>query len=131
MKRIATLFAALALTLTAQAQTKAVDFTQVLKGLDGTQFTRQDPPINGKATEVVPMTLGDVAVNALETPIQDDLKLSGEDKFKMDLLARKVYKAKSVSLTPDEINLIKNRIGKLYGANIVGSAWRAIDPEAK
>jgi hypothetical protein len=129
MKRIATLFAALALTLTAQAQSRTVDFTQVIKGLDGTPFTVTSGADAAKKAEQ--LTLGDVAVNALETVVPDDVKLSGEDKFKLDLLARKVYKAKSAALTGEEVNLLKQRIGKLYGATIVGVAWRMLDPEAK
>lgn len=129
MKFIAILFVTLALTLTAQAQSRAIDFTQALKGLDGTPFTH--PASTQKNAKLEPLTLGDVAVNALETPIPDDVRLSGEDKFKMDELARKVYGAKSVTLTPDEIKTLKERIGKLYGATIVGEAWRMLEPAAK
>ena len=130
MKLITTLFAALALTLTAQAQGHAIDFTQVMKGLDGTAFT-QTSGTTEKPQKPEQITLGDISVNALETLMPDDAKLTGEDKFKMDMLARKVYKAKSVTLSTDEVNLLKQRIGKLYGATIVGAAWRMLDPEAK
>lgn len=122
--------AALALTLTAQAQSRAIDFTQVMKGLDGTPFTQTNSAVD-KTPKQEQLTLGDVSVNALETLVPEDAKLTGEDKFKMDLLARKVYKAKSVTLTADEVKLLKERIGKLYGATIVGAAWRMLDPEAK
>lgn len=130
MKIIATLLAALALTVSAAAQNRTIDFTQVIKNLNGEPFTTQGVTQKPDA-KPENLTLGDVAVNALETPVPDDSKLTGEDKFKMDLLARKVYKAKSVSLTPEEIKTIKDRIGKIYAATVVGAAWRLLDPEAK
>lgn len=128
MKIIATILAALAFTVSAAAQNRTIDFTQEIKGLNGEPFTQ--PITNKPNTKPENLTLGDVTVNALETPVPDDIKLSGEDKFKMDLLARKVYKAKAVALTPDEIKTIKDRIGKIYAATVVGAAWRLLDPEA-
>lgn len=114
----------LALTLTAAAQSHPINFTQEITSLDGKPIMAPASPTDPKTQ---PVTLGDVCVNALETMMQDDAKLTGKDKFDMDLLARKIYKQKSASLSPEEIKLIKDRIGKIYSATIVGPAWRMLD----
>lgn len=105
---------------------RTIDFTQVIKAVDGKPILtpKGEPGPDAGA----PLTLGDVAVNALENVSQEDQKLSGEEKFKMDILARKIYKAKAAKLTLEEVTLIKNRIGRLYGPMVVGAAWHELDP---
>lgn len=127
MKIIATLFAALALTLSASAQTHTIDFTQEVKGLDDKPIMQ--PLATDSGAKPVALTLGDVAVNALVTPMDGDIKLTGEDKFKMNELARKIYKHKAVVLTAEDLKLVKERIGKLYAATVVGYAWHVLDGE--
>ena len=99
-----------------------IDFTQEIKGLDG------KPVMNGDAKPSVAMTLGDVAVVALETSLDEDKSVTGAVKFERDELARKVYKKSSVVLTAEQLASIKERIGKVYSAMIVGAAWRLLDP---
>src|SRR5208282_870450 len=111
--------------LTAQDQPKAetprkIDFTQEIKGLDG------KPVMNGDAKPSMPMTLGDVAVVALEASLDEDKGVTGAMKFERDELARKVYKKSSVVLTAEQLATIKERIGKVYSAMIVGAAWRLL-----
>jgi hypothetical protein len=95
---------------------------RVKRGLDGkpVMMTDSKPP--------VPMTLGDVAVTALETSLDEDRGITGAVKFERDELARKVYKKSSVILTAEQLASIKERIGKVYSAMIVGAAWRLLDP---
>jgi len=88
-------------------------------------------PIPGGDAKTPVLTLGIVAVNALESILEEDRGQTGSDKFKADELARKVYKAKAAVLTVEEISLIKTRIGKAYGPLIVGYAWRLLDPATK
>jgi hypothetical protein len=99
-----------------------IDFTQEIKGLDG------KPVMNGDVKPAVAMTLGDVAVVALETSLDEDKGITGAVKFERDELARKVYKKSSVVLTAEQLASIKERIGKVYSAMIVGAAWRLLDP---
>lgn len=127
MKPIAAILLFCAISLPAQSP-RSINFTQEIHGIDGTAIPM---PISKPTDKPQNMTLGDVAVNALESMTQDDQKLTGEDKFKMDLLARKIYKAKAATLTPEEIKLIKDRIGKFYSVAVVGPAWRMLDPEQK
>lgn len=117
----------LALTLTAAAQSHTINFTQEITSLDGKPVMA---PTSATDPKPQPITLGDVSVNALETMMQEDAKLTGLDKYNMDVLAHKIYKQKSAVLTAEEIKLIKDRIGKIYSATIVGPAWRMLD-EAK
>lgn len=100
-----------------------INFTEVLQGLDG-------KPLAG-ADKDKPLTLGDVAVTALESPTEDDKAKTGEEKFKLDQLARKVYQNKSVTLTVEEIATIKERIGKIYGPLVVGATYPLLDPAQK
>lgn len=121
MKRA--ILAAILLSIPLVAHAQKVDFTQVLHDAHGEPFVAQvDPqPAPQRA-----MTLGDVAVNALETPLPDDAKLSGEEKFKMDELARLVL-SKKAHPTPEQIATIKARIGKMYSPALVGAAWLILD----
>ena len=99
-----------------------IDFTQTIMGYDGKAIP------NGDTKSPADLTLSDVCVMALSTPIETDRQSTGLDKFKLDTLARKIYHNKKVSLTVEDISTIKERIGKVYGPVIVGAAWRILDP---
>ena len=112
---------------------KPIDFTAKLHDLDGKaiQVTGADGKgIVGADGKVQELTLGDVSVNALEGGLAEDANVAGSVKFQRDELARKIYKHSNVSLSVEDIALIKERIGKLYGSMIIGSAWRLLDPVA-
>jgi hypothetical protein len=122
MKKLAILLLLVGAIAPAQSTPRHFDFDQVLIGIDG------KPLQNGDARTPTPLTLGDAAVNALESQTPDDAKSSGAEKFKLDELARKVYRNKDVTLSVEEIAIIKDRIGKVYGPMVVGAAWRILDP---
>jgi hypothetical protein len=105
------------LALSAQTPTK-IDFTQKLVGSDGKLLT------NGP----IVLTLGEVAMTALETLTDSDRQATGAEKFKWDELARKVYGKKDVVLSVPDINLIIERIGKVYTPAVIGAAWPLLDP---
>jgi hypothetical protein len=98
------------------------DFTQTLTGFDG------KPIINGDAKNGSSLTLGEACINALEATLQSDAQTTGADKFKLDQLARKIYRSTDVVLSIEEIALLKERIGKVYSPVVVGAAWRVLDP---
>lgn len=121
MKRLAYLLLIAASFLVAQS--KGIDFTVKLVNIDGKPFT------NGDAKPAADLTLKDACVLALESSTDDDRQATGADKFKRDELARKIYHdAKNAILTVDELALIKDRVGKIYGAAVVGAVWRLLDP---
>ena len=109
--------------LLAQPPSHHIDFTQPLIGFDN------KPLILPNATR--PMTLGEAVVNALLTSTPDDQKLSGVEKYKLDALARKVYAAKDVELSVEELATIKDRVGKVSTPILVGAVWRILDPTEK
>ena len=121
---------ALALTLIlagtmafAQVQQPVVtDFTSILTGLDG------KPLMTGDTKAPTGLTLGDVCVQALETPLEEDKQMDGSKKFALDQLARKIYHNKAATLSLEDLTLLKQRVGKAYGPLVVGAAWRLLDP---
>jgi hypothetical protein len=115
--------ASIGLKLLAQESPRHIDFTQVLKDLDGKPL-----PVNPDGKLPAPATLGYVAKEALVNALQGDPP-EGSAKFDHWQLAAKVYPDKSdVVLTAEEIATIKERIGKGFPALVVGPAWRLLDP---
>lgn len=106
-------------------QPRHIDFTQALMGIDGKKLVR------GDAKQPETITLGDIAVQALETPLEEDKQMQGDAKFKLDLLARRIYRNADVVLSVEDTALLKQRIGKAYGPMVVGAAWRLLDPAEK
>jgi hypothetical protein len=86
-----------------------IDFSQVPKALDGTDFTE-----NGK-----PVTLFYLASNALlSDPSKSDRGY--EQKKAIYALAEKISKGPYVDVTDDELALIKIKVGEFYPAGLVG-----------
>lgn len=111
-----------------------VDFTQILTGPDGKPLPGMDCKAEQGKPDPVPgqtcsaLTLSDAAVVALEAVLEEDRSADPKKKFENDQLARKVYKQKSIVLLLDEVTKIKDRIGKAFGAAVVGAAWPILDP---
>lgn len=118
-----------ALILPAHAdEPRHLDFTVALTGIDGRPMTHTDA--KGAPTDEI-LTLGDVCVIALEMQIEEDKNLPADKKFQRDELARKVYKRNDVVLEAQDLAMLKERIGKVYGPAQVGPAWRLLDPAMK
>lgn len=105
------------------ADSKSIDFTVVLKDLDGKPITQQKE-VNGPQ---VGLTLGDTTINAINASLPEDQNLTGVVKFERFELMRKVYKNKSATLTPAEVTIIKERISKLYSPLVIGAAYELLD----
>jgi hypothetical protein len=99
----------------------AIDFTAKL-------YTVGNKPIVRDSASKEAMTLGDAAVEALESITDEDRNAPAAKKFERDRLARKVYQQSAVVLSVEEVAEIKDRIGKLYGAAVIGAAWPLLDP---
>ena len=116
------LFLSGAMLIAALSAAYAIDFSSPITQLNGEPFVGQD----GKTMNT---TLAIVAENALLASYQDEQNLSGEDKVKRFVLARKIHEnEKNVELTADEITLIKKLIAKSYNPLITGESWRILDP---
>jgi len=116
--------------LMAQVSPIHIDATTKLKTYGNKIITTDGKP------DSPAVTLGDVIVMALETPLTTDKDLTPADKFQHDALARKLYgsdgKLKTdVILTLDEVKLIKDRVGEAYGAQVIGAVWPLLDASEK
>lgn len=126
MRTTAVLIAALVLALPLTAKAAKIDLTQELRDAQGRPFIYQIEPDPAKPR---PMTLADACVNALETTTQDDSRLTGEQKFKMDELARQILSKSATPLTVEQIAILKERIGKIYSPAVIGAAWRLLEEQ--
>ena len=98
-----------------------VDMTQTLLGVDGN-------PVHDETGEAV--VLRALCINALMAVMEEDKNQSGEEKLKADELARRLYNEDMPDLTPEELAKLKERVGKMYGAVVVGPIYRILNGEA-
>jgi len=116
----------------ALAEERGIDFTQIVIGVTGEPLTQagkdcKPGQVPGKDCPLEPQTLGDLALVALLAQIDEDRNLDPRKKYERDQLARKIFKNRNAALSPEEIALIKERIGKVYGPAQVGAAWPLLD----
>ena len=97
-----------------------IDFSMALKALAGDEIK------DGKGET---FTLRDAAVVALDAVSDEDRKLEGKEKYRRGALASRIYGAKeAIALDVDDLKLVKDLIGKIYGPRIVKEAWDLLDP---
>ena len=98
-----------------------IDFAVALKSLSGDEIK------DGKGEA---FTLRDAAVVALDAVSDDDRKLDGKEKYRRGHLATRIYGTKEpIALDVDELKLVKDLIGKIYGPRIVKETWDILDPQ--
>jgi hypothetical protein len=96
-----------------------VDFSQQIKGLDGVALKGED----GKE-----LTLATVCTNAVLANFQDEANLSGEEKVKRYDLALAIYSStEPLDLKSEDVALIKKLVAKMFGALVVGQAFRMLE----
>ena len=127
MKSILVFIALFAFTAVVAAQTPksaGVDFNRALVSEVGAQLTGPD----GKA----PLTLLDVASTALLANLPSDQGLSGQQKYDLYDLARRIKTGpQPVALSETDLATLRKRIGEVFGPGVVGPAWKALDPALK
>lgn len=109
----------------------AIDFEATIKNSDGTPVTDKDG---------VPLikqpTLGSLCESALFAQYADERDATGketitpEEKFSRWKLSTKLH-GNNVTLSAEELALLKKFVGKAYGPLVVGQAWTLLDPGAK
>lgn len=72
------------------------------------------------------ITLGKACVTALTIVLQDE-KISGDEKFKRYMLATKIVEGGEIIITTEEIVMLKDLIGKVYGPTIVGPVYMQLE----
>lgn len=96
-----------------------VDFSQEIKTVEGESipFDKKDKTL-----------LKDLALQVLGLVFRDEQdSLSEEEKIKRWLLKVKIVTSPDTELTIDEAALIKKRIGKAYGPDYVGPAFKILE----
>ena len=88
-----------------------VKLNVVLKSPNGDNLMDND----GKGN-AIDATLKNCIVNALFAPVQDE---KGIDKVKKYDLAMKCYKNDEIDLTPEEMTLIRERVGIVFPSPLV------------
>jgi hypothetical protein len=100
-----------------------IDFSQVLKEHTGGGM---------KQTGGKEFTLGHACVTALDALTEESGKIGGEEKHRRGALADKIYRTKEpISLSVEDVALIKGIIGKIFGPHVVYEAWNLLDPPGK
>ena len=95
-----------------------IDFSQVLKAVDGVTLNRKD----------VPLELRTIVCEALMASYREEEGLAGEEKHKRYKLSQKIYRETGpVNVTIEEISVIKKLVGLLYGPTIVGPSYDALE----
>lgn len=96
------------------------DFSQCFKDLDGSQIES-----NGKA-----LSLRIVAISALQGVYEDEARLPADEKIKRHNLAVKIHADNVVSLTAEDVALIKQLINKAYPSPlVVAQSWAMLEAE--
>jgi hypothetical protein len=94
-----------------------IKINETLKGIDGVEILKGD---KGHA-----LTLKDICVNSVLTPIQED---DDRKKFEKYEIFKKVRDAKDfVELTVEEIALTKKAIGKIQPPLIMGQCYEMLE----
>ena len=96
-----------------------INFSKPLNDLEGAPLV-----VPGS---LIPMTLSSVCVTALVTLSQDDQNVDAKTKYDWGHLANQIYGKNELELSTEQIVLLKNRIGKLYGPLIVAQAWDLLE----
>lgn len=140
--RATTICAILAATLAA-SPAAAIDFTQVLLNEEGCPFKNSFTTARGTYTVGKPecaeqyapedknrpdLTLGEAIRAALVISYPDEKDVSGEVKFKRADLARRLRTNSDYTPTSEEVTMMKNLTGKLYGPSLVYTIFPLIDP---
>lgn len=88
------------------------------------------PIFEGKPDEQKEVTLKTVSINAMLTPTSpgpNQPSENGRSKLKNYKLAKNINKGGIVELEAEEISSLKEKIGKIYSAIIVGSAYELLE----
>lgn len=88
--------------------------------------------LDGKEIKVgdVIQTLGHVSLSALLATFEDERALTGKQKADRMQLALKINSnMKEVDLTIEQLNLVKELIGKGFGPLVVGRAYELLEKE--
>jgi len=103
------------------------------KGLKEDEIVEQFRKFWNGQLEIIrnPITLKKVLIRALETNYEDERNtIKAEEKAARWALILDIQKAGDIiSLTPENVTLLRKLVGKSFGVIIVGQAWEMLDPK--
>ena len=111
-----------------------IDVTQQLTELDGEPMVtgrRLCPTCGQTVGEIEPMTVRLAATRALSLTFKGEENLPGDEKVAQFHLALKITDEDEPDLRVEDVALVKERVGKMYGQVIVGRMWAILDPPAE
>lgn len=99
-----------------------IDFNTVLLDLNGNPIQELD-----QDNTPVGITLKMVCLKALVTEVPDE-KIEGAERYARYVIANKLTKAtKPLNIKSEEVTKLKDLIGKMYTAIVVGRCWDLLD----
>ena len=99
-----------------------IDFGRTLMSLTG------EPLEVMEKDKKVPLTLGKASAEALLAPLEKDKLETGQKKYEKWKLAGKIIEAKTpLDVTAEDVALLKDRIGLMYSAAVVGPAYEMLE----
>ena len=106
-----------------------IDFSILLVTLSGEPLTKSlSEDEQDEKKEKIQYTLGLACSNALVAFLEQDRQKDGAYKFSCWQLASRISKAKEpIDITAEEIVLIKDRVGRMYGAMGVGPVYELLE----
>lgn len=99
-----------------------INLKETIKDYDGT------PLIGPK--EDKPVTYFEVLEMALNRQVEREV-ITAERKNQLYQITKKLYSGNEVDFTPSQLEIIKERVGKVYGPLIYGRVLDLIDGEEK
>lgn len=106
-----------------------IDVTRQLTSLtgEGLEQAIEQCPQCGNITAGEPITLRRILVNALmATP--PGKQQTGSEKIRQYVLAQDISTTDELELEAEDIVLLKQLVGELYGPLVVGQVWGMLDP---
>lgn len=98
-----------------------INFYSELKSIDGSVLQRR------KGDDVAPMLLKDAAIEALMQEFPNE-NADGNAKLRRALLAERIFTSEgAVDVTAEDAALLKERIGRGYGAVVVFASYKLLD----
>jgi len=99
-----------------------IDFSQVIMTLEGVPM---------KGAQGVEFTLRSACVVALDAITEEAKQVDAKEKYRRGALAARIYRTKEpINLSAEEIVLLKELVGKLFGPRVVHEVWNVLDPSA-
>lgn len=72
-------------------------------------------------------TLKNISVVALMTMFDQDKAMQGDEKLRLYEMATKINAGGEIELAPEDVVLLKKRIGFAYGPAVVGPAYKLLN----